>query len=222
MPLPGPSHLEHEVDSHMEVDHDRENQLRTFSFGKNRFGGDSDPVIFGITSSNVWVGNPYAGKSKSGAPQLSGAQPLAQAITRFKQDNRDRKKLPAPDVRVIATLVIDHLRELDGDRIRKDSAIGDPSKVHLVFDYSGVADCNSTKGRIRIGDKVHGETFKLGSIGYAREQSFILKHCSTREDLFLWVMVHEWCHLHRGMQHHRLEFFRNVEQLYLRLMASLG
>lgn len=221
----GPSHLEHEVDTHITVDYDRELDLRTFTPGKNRFGGIVDPQVFGITSSGVWIGSPYVTDlevDKDGALQPAHANSKFSTIWRqFNERNHASSSYSAIEARTMSQATIDFLKDFDSHNIVSNSYIKSPSRVHLTYKYNGVAQCASHKGEIRIGDVMMSNRFTIGSIGYRKEQPFIKRHCKTREDLFLWVMIHEWCHLYRGMQHHKIEFFKGVEALYIKVRASL-
>jgi len=217
----GPSHLEHEVDSHMTVDYDRDLGLRHFSFGKNRFGGVVDPQLFGISSTGVWIGTPYDSPSDSDHDS-SPATPLSRVYGAWKSEVSSLPRIDATQARLVSQATIDTLKVLDSDRISRDSHIGDPSRIKLTYTYSGVAQCAWKKGEIRIGKKMTDSNFRIGSIGYAKEQPFIMRNVLTREELFLWILCHEWVHLFRGMQHHKNEFFREVEKTYKKLMATLA
>lgn len=222
----GPSHLEHQVDTHLHVEYDDEMGLRTFRSGKNRFGGVTDPQLFGITSSGIWLGSPYVTDTEveDGEEEPSGgtlAKSFSIAYRRFRDDNAKAPKIDAIQTRTFAQATINYLKKFDAKRIATGSRIKDASLVRLTYDYSGVAQCRWKEGIIRIGKKMMQSGFQLGSIGYRREQPFIQRNCTTREELFLWVMCHEWVHLYNGMQHHKTEFFRNVEALYKKVVASL-
>jgi len=227
----GPSHLEHQVDSHMHVDYDEDMAMRSFRFGKNRFGGTNEAQLFGITHEGVWLGSPYVtdlllddGDQDSDSPAHERgklARSFAINYQKFQETNAKASSISAPEARSFASICLTYLKKLDSDRIERDSFIKDPSKVKLGYGSSKIADCNYRSGLIRLGKKMMGKDFKIGPVGYGREKVFILRNCKSREQLFLWVMCHEWCHLYNGMQHHKTEFFRQVEALYMRLLASL-
>jgi hypothetical protein len=224
----GPSHLEHQIDTHLHVEYDEEMGLRTFRAGKNRFGGTNEVQLFGITGEGVWLGSPYVTDTElpDGDPALALEHgTLARSFSinyqKFQESNAKASSINASEARSFANTIINYLKKFDADKIIKDSRIKDPNRVKLGYHPSKVADCNAGTGLIRIGKKMMDKGFQIGPIGYGREKVFILRNCKSREQLFLWVMCHEWTHLYNGMQHHKTEFFRQVEGLYIRLLASL-
>jgi hypothetical protein len=219
----GPSHLEHEVDSHLTVEFDRDLNYRTFSFGKNRFGGSNDPQLFGITSEGVWIGSPYVvDRVLAEGDVAAAAERVAQVFSQFKQRNSSAKSVPPSEVNALAQEVVSYLRTSDAENIRANSHVGCPEKVKLSFDYRGVAQCIPKQGKIRIGQVMYTDRFKIGSIGYKKEQPFINRNVKNREDLYLWVLLHEWVHLYKGMQHHKVVFFSQVESLWNRVQTHLS
>ena len=62
---------------------------------------------------------------------------------------------------------------------------------------------------------------EVGKIGYAKEQKYITPRCRDSVDMLLWVIVHEWCHLYEGNQHHKNSFFDDVARKYDWLISNL-
>jgi hypothetical protein len=226
----GPSHLEHEVDSHLKVEYDQELDMRTFHFGKNRFGGKNDNQMFGITSSGIWLGSPYSTFEESDREQEQdpkyddhklAAERVSNIISRFKEASKDRELIPSSDVQTVTREVVNYLKLIDKETIAKNSYIRDVSKIKLTYDFNGVAQCASRKGELRFGKQMSMVGFQIGKIGYRKEQPFIVRNCKSREDLFIWVIIHEWIHLYQGMQHHKIAFFQQVEALWKKFHASL-
>lgn len=224
----GPSHLEHEVDAHLKVDYDEDLFLRTFTFGKNRFGGDSTPQQFGITSTGVWLGTPYVTDTQlpdEDSPVEDSQSHISTFKTiyaQFKANNSSRSCISPAEGRAFSQAALNFLKAHDSHNIKAKAFVKDTSLIKLSFDYNGVAQCASSKGIIRIGSKMLDSDFQIGKIGYRKEQDFITRNCTTREELFLWVICHEWVHLYKGMQHHKNEFFRAVEHLYLSVVRALA
>lgn len=222
----GPSHLEHEVDSHLHVDYDKDLNLRSFYFGKNRFGGSTDTQLFGITSEGVWLGSPYIvdkliSDSEDADSHQAAASRISQVFDQFKEKNASLYKVEPMDVNVLAREMVEFLKVIDSESIAQNSYIADPAKVKLAFDYKGVAQCIPRQGKIRIGDVMYTERFKIGGIGYKKEQPFIQRNVRTREELYAWVILHEWVHLYKGMQHHKVAFFSTVESLWKRFQSHI-
>jgi hypothetical protein len=218
----GPSHLEHEVDSHLHVEYDQELVLRTFAFGKNRFGGTSDPQSFGITSTGVWLGSPYDfNDSDSDSDSPNAIRVLRDSLPSLNSTVEASPSLPTDSLKTLVNTTVEALRVLEAPHA-KTSHIGDFSRVKTTFTYSGVAQCAPTKGELRFGKVMSTPTFNIGTIGYRKEQPYIRRNCTSRLDLFLWVVCHEWVHLYKGMQHHKLSFFARVEVLYKALRRALA
>lgn len=222
----GPSHLEHEVDSHLHVEYDKDINLRTFYFGKNRFGGSTDTQLFGITSEGVWIGSPYIvekllSDSEESDSQQAAASRIAQVFDQFQAKNATLPRVEAIDVNVLAREMVEFLKVIDSETIAQNSYIENPDKVKLAFDYKGVAQCIPRQGKIRIGDVMYTDRFQIGKIGYKKEQPFIQRNVKTREELYAWVILHEWVHLYKGMQHHKVAFFSTVEALWKRYQSHL-
>ena len=218
----GPSDLLHDVDSHLSVHYDKEMDLRTFGFGKNRFGGVMEDGLFGITRDTVWIGSPYISTTFSDAviqptPKFepSGtSEPIPAIDEPLKASMMNLKtKWDGSSARSLITLVIEKLKREDPD-IATRSYIKNSQKVRLAFRGNSVAHCFSKTGEIVFGKKAFTK-MKIGGIGYAKEQKYIIKHCKDDAELLLWVIIHEWCHLYEGNQHHKNAFFDDVEKKYL-------
>jgi predicted metal-dependent hydrolase len=63
---------------------------------------------------------------------------------------------------------------------------------------------------------------EVGSVGYAKEKKFMAARNLDKATLLVWVIVHEWCHLYNGMQHHKNEFFDLVGKKYDWLMQDIS
>lgn len=226
----GPSHLAHEVDALMMVDYDRELDLRTFCFEKNRFGGLTDIQNFGITGSEVWIGSRYA-FDKSVVVDLpkgnlqedftAAATRMKSVVEQFKTVCKPKTFLGLNEIMTFSREMIDFLKVLDRERIEKESFVGDVNKIKLTFKHKGVAHCVSRSGEIQLGDVMALPRFQIGTVGYRKEQPFIARNCKDREDLFFWVICHEWVHLYRGYQKHTVLFFQTVEALWKKFHAAI-
>lgn len=235
----GPAGLEHEVDSHLHVDYDQELDLRTFYFGKNRFGGSIDPQLFGISSEGIWIGTPYdIAMDMAQKPEAETVTDLSTAASRmrsvieqFAQRNLGKPAIGMTEIQLCGKEMIEYLKIFDRTNIVNNSFIKDPNRVKLTFKHKGVAHCISRTGEIQLGDVMGMSKFGIGpqtmpggivyTVGYKKEQPFIMRNCRTREDLFEWVVLHEWVHLYKGMQNHHVVFFQTVEALWKRYKASL-
>ena len=220
----GPSDLLHDVDSHLLVHYDREMDLRTFSFGKNRFGGVMEESLFGITRDTVWVGSPYITRAYPGseimikepeavAPEDAKESGLKSAIQELK------KGWSGGAAKVLIKEVVEKLKAEDPE-FSDRAVVKNPAKVKLSFRGNSVAHCFSKTGEIVFGKKSF-TMMEVGKIGYAKEQKYITPRCRDSVDMLLWVIVHEWCHLYEGNQHHKNSFFDDVARKYDWLIKNL-
>lgn len=224
----GPSDLLHDVDSHLMVNYDKEMDLRTFSFGKNRFGGVMEDSLFGITRDTVWVGSPYITTVYSDAvikptPKMEPSEPqeasrdldieLKYAIDQLKV------KWNGSVVKSLIGLTVEKLKKEDPDFAER-SYIKNSARVKLSWRGKGVAHCHPRSGELNFGKGVF-TSLEIGKIGYAKEQKYIQARCQDPVDLLIWVIVHEWCHLYEGNQHHKNAFFDEVATKYDWLMSNI-
>ena len=223
----GPSDLLHDVDSHLLVNYDRELDIRTFSFGKNRFGGIVQESLFGITSERVWVGSPYI-TTALGDAVITPSRPVSNtpvaAITSAEVLNCVQalsNKWDGTTARATCTAVTQFLKGNDPD-FANDTIIKDPNRVKVVFRGGSVAHCHYNTGEIVFGKKTFQPNFSVGNIGYKKEQKHIQARLKTKGDLLVWVIVHEWCHLYKDQQQHNNAFFDFVAKKYDWLMQELS
>ena len=224
----GPSDLLHDVDSHLLVAYDKETETRTFEFGKNRFGGLAQQSVFGIGRDNVWVGSPFLQTVFSEAV-ITPTKPI-DISTPPPAPSMDGSKIlnciaaldsnwNGGSARVVISGIVDYLKANDLE-FSSDTYIQDTKRVKLQFRGKAVAHCNSRTGELVFGTKSFTK-MKIGNIGYAKEQKYIIARCKTDAELLAWVVVHEWCHLYKDMQHHKNVFFDLVAKKYDWLMAEL-
>lgn len=221
----GPSDLLHDVDSHLLVDYDKEQDLRTFTFGKNRFGGITQESMFGITASTVWVGTPYI-ESVFGESSIKPTEPVTGTPfnTTIDEDgvavciNALRAKWDGSTARATILAVVDYLKANDN---HDGLLVKDPKRVKAQFRGNSLAHCHPRTGELVFGKKTFTATMEIGKVGYAKEQKFILARCNTKVDLLIWVIIHEWAHLFDGNDTHNNEFFTIVAEKYDWLMEKL-
>jgi hypothetical protein len=206
----GPSDLLHDVDSHMLVNYDKDNDLRTFTFGKNRFGGEMGESLFGIGREFVWIGSPYVVRAMEGGKVTIKEPSVKDALENLRGD------WSKTNVRNLVKMGIDKLKEIDTELAGQR----DTGKVKVAWKGNSLANCKSGPGIITFGAKADSKLI-LGNVGYAKEQKHIQPRVQDSSELLLWVVVHEWCHLYKGMQHHKNEFFNLVARKYDELMMKL-
>ncbi len=211
----GPSTLLHNVDSHLMVKYDKDLDMRTFEFGKNRFGGEIKEEVFGITRDSVWIGSPYIVEKYEGAeiipkyesPEIDRKEAALGCITELK------KQWTGSNVRATIESVFELLRE-EIPNIETDTIVKNRKKLKLDFRGRGVAHCHSSSGELVFGSKSFDKSlYTKHSIGYGKEKPFIKKWCKDETEYLIWCVLHEVQHLFIGMQHHKKTFFEAVEKL---------
>jgi energy-coupling factor transporter ATP-binding protein EcfA2 len=224
----GPSDLLHDVDSHLTVHYDKDMDLRTFTFGKNRFGGSMDEHLFGISKETVWVGSPYISRVYEGAnityndqeyeePESEEAAPTNELLASLENL---KGAWNGSNARALIFNAVAKLKNCDPD-FATSSFVKDPSKVKLRFGGNTVAHCHPRSGELVFGKKSFTDMV-IGKVGYAKEQKFIKERCEDNADLLLWVTVHEWMHLYEGNQQHTNNFFEQVAAKYDWLIEQIS
>jgi hypothetical protein len=218
----GPSDLLHDVDSHLIVHYDKEMELRTFTFGKNRFGGVVEENLFGITRDQVWIGSPYLTTKFADAVITPTSATPVEPVPTEDPDNTEvvnsclsllETKWDGSTARATINAVIQKLKNEDPDFV-SDSVIKDPKRVKVDFRGNSLAHCHSASGEIVFGKKTFTSGLVVGYVGYAKEQKFIKPRVTNKSDMLVWIIIHEWCHLYKGMQNHKNEFFEFVAKKY--------
>lgn len=217
----GPSDLLHDVDSHLIVHYDKDMDMRTFTFGKNRFGGMVEENLFGITRDSVWLGTPYINTVFSDAvitPTLiapagpTGPNANNSAIVKICLDQLELK-WDGSTARAAILAITDKLRNEDPDFA--NTYIGNPGRVKITFRGRALAFCHPRSGELNFGKQTFTKnSLEVGKVGYKKEQKFIKPRVTTRAQMLVWVIVHEWMHLYKDHQEHNNTFFEAVAKKY--------
>ena len=238
----GPSTILHEVDSHMEVKYDRELDMRTFMFGKNRFGGDLREEIFGFTRDTVWVGSPHiitfytdAVVKKIEKDASTGStetiSPTAETIE-AQIENEVFPDTPREYSNDSISMVKSCMKNLNDkwsgsaamvtvktvlDMIKAqdpdtENLIVPAQKIRLAFRGATVAHTHQN-GEIVFGTKSMDDNFQIGRIGFSKEKPYISKWCKNRSHLLAWYVMHQYTTLKQGVSGHNTDFFARVDKL---------
>jgi hypothetical protein len=216
----GPSDLLHDVDSHLNVKYDKEMDIRTFEFGKNRFGGVVAEEIFGINAEKVWIGSPFVQTVYPDAKVSRKEEPEDLKVKLNSCLADLSSSWNGSTAKILIKTAVEYLKEIEKDEFKDESIVGDIGKVKLSFRGNSVAHCHPNSGELVFGKKTFTK-MKIGGIGYKKEQQFIQARMKNDGELLLWVVVHEWTHLFKGMGHHKLSFFEKVAEKYDRLIETL-
>ena len=209
----GPTTIKHEVDAHMHIWQDKELGERVFSFSKNRFGGIGDPAVFRITSHGVYVGEEWWLKAATEGDD--GITDMAKtAIAEFRVKSSKSEAVPFAAFQSMAKTVHKYLETKYRDDMKANTVSG---KTITPLRWKGKrAFCSPTNGYINYGEKffktINNTNWK--GVGYKTEKAYIQRHCSSKEDVALWVIWHEYQHLFKGCLKHTKSFFSQIEQRF--------
>lgn len=210
----GPTTILHEVDAHLHVSFDKEMGERIFKMGKNRFGGITDPYIFRINNSGVYIGQEWWDlNSGNNEDALAAAK---ASMMEFRGISSASESIPTKAYQEMSKNVMNYLTLKYAEDLKSQGVAKRPD-VKLSFKGTG-AWCKASVAHINLGDKFfakNGNNQNWKKIGYKKEKPFIQKYCKNKEDIALYVLFHEFAHLFQGMQHHRLSFFKFVERFVI-------
>ena len=241
----GPSDLLHDVDSHLLVNYDADTDIRSFVFGKNRFGGLIQESLFGITSSTVWIGTPLiadaypkakfevkepgedddynlgniALKPLEEEPAGKAEPPSAKEIGQFI--NLLENQWDGTTARVAITQLIEYLKTHDTEFANK-SIIKDASKVKVIFGGTSISESKAVTGEMTFGRRMFTATLKSEYAGFAKEQKYMHPRVKSKPQLMVWLILHEWCHLYQHMDVHNNTLFELVARKFDWLSLELG
>lgn len=223
----GPSDLLHDVDSHLHVHYDKEMDLRTFSFGKNRFGGVMQDSLFGITSQTVWIGSPYITRAYADAA-ITKKDPSAKPAPLEKLDGSSvsvclkalENKWDGGTARATINSIVNFLKANDED-FSANSKIKIPQKVKIDFRGNTIAHCHPASGELVFGKKTFTDTLEIGKVGYKKEQKHINLRVTTKVELLVWVIINNWCRLYNDKEGNNEEVFTFIGEKYDWFMAEI-
>ncbi len=212
----GPTTIIHEVDAHLHISFDKELGERVFQMGKNRFGGVSDPYVFRITNHGVYIGEEWWNASASNTKDaLSSAR---EAVLNFKSASASQEVVPFKAFQEMSKQLTKYLTTRYGQELR-EKGLAKTAEIKLSFKGSG-AWCKAGSAQINLGPKFlsakNASNTTWTRVGYKREKEYIKRHCQSKEDIAIYVILHEFSHLFEGMQHHKLSFFRFVESFVIK------
>lgn len=210
----GPTTILHEVDAHLHVSFDKELGERVFKMGKNRFGGITDPYVFRINNQGVYIGQEWWDlTSENSEESLAAAK---SAIMEFRGASSKAECIPFKSFQEVTKQVMNYLTLKYAEELKTNGVAKTP-EVKLSFKGSG-AWCRAATAHINFGEKFfkrNGKNTSWTRVGYKKEKPYIKKYCQNKEDMALYVLCHEFGHLFKGMQHHRLSFFNFIEKFVI-------
>jgi hypothetical protein len=211
----GPTTILHEVDAHLHVSFDKEMGERIFKMGKNRFGGITDPYIFRINNQGVYIGQEWWDLSSGNSEEALAA--AKASVMAFKSASKQAEVLPFKAYQEMSKDLMRYFTTKYADEL-KTRGVAKTPEVKLSFKGSG-AWCKSGSAQINLGPKFfkasNASNTTWTRVGYKREKEFIKRHCANKEDMAIYIILHEFAHLFEGMQHHKLSFFRFVEKFVI-------
>jgi predicted ATP-dependent serine protease len=208
----GPTTILHEVDAHLHVSFDKEMGERIFKMGKNRFGGITDPYIFRINNQGVYIGQEWWDLSSGNSEEALAA--AKASVMAFKSASSQSEVVPFKAYQEMSKEVMHYLSDKYAEEL-KNNGVAKTPEIKLSFKGSS-AWCQAATAKINFGPKFfkasNSSNFTWTRVGYKREKEFIKRHCANKEDMAMWLILHEFSHLWTGMQHHKLSFFKFIEK----------
>jgi hypothetical protein len=206
----GPSTLLHQVDTHLKVGIDKDTGERLITFGKNRFGGFLNPIPFKIKSDAVLIGSDVF---KALGTLVEDDDATKEAFAKFHNENMDSHKLDWEKCKEVSQIFLSYVKREYADKY--DYMVGDLEKVTMNFQAKRHACyCRPQTGELFMA-KHAASVLESGTIkyGYKMERPIQEQYIFTKEDEWMWILCHEFCHLITGMQKHNKVFFKQVEKM---------
>jgi hypothetical protein len=207
----GPTTILHEVDAHLHVSFDKEIGERIFKMGKNRFGGITDPYVFRINNTGVFIGQEWWDLTSANSEDALAA--AKASVMEFRGISSKSETVPFKSYQETVKQVMNYLTLKYAEDLKTNGVAKTP-EVKLSFKGTG-AWCKASTAQINFGDKFFariGSNTNWKRMGYKKEKSFIQRYCQNKEDAAIWVLLHEFAHLFKGMQHHKISFFKFIEK----------
>ena len=206
----GPTTIKHEVDAHMHIEIDKEIGERTFVFTKNRFGGVADPYIFRISNHGVFIGNEFWER-----PENKDTLNMAKtAVKEFVDISSRSINVPYTAFQNMTKVLVRHFQTKYSDQLKNDSVVGN-NEIRLTWNGARVF-CKPALGILNFGPKfIKGISDKnKGNVGYKVEKDFIKASCRTKEEVCMWIIMHEFQHLFNGNDKHVKSFFQKITDMW--------
>jgi hypothetical protein len=180
-----------------------------FGMDKNRFGGTADPCTFRIDRNGVHIGQEWWQKTEA-----AGDSAVLDMVAELRSASKG-EKLSWEKFKPAAEGLIRMLNRKYAHRFAKDTFIGDPSRVKLTWTGKR-ACCTPLTGEINLGKAFFDNYLTEGhytKVGYRSEKPFIKAYAKTKEEVALWVVLHEWCHLFKDCQKHTSRMWKEISKL---------
>ncbi len=206
----GPQFLLREVDTHIHLKMD-DIKDAWIEMNKTRFGSMANPIPWEIRDFGLKIG--YQVYTANGAKtedqireiEREASGEVVPAVERFKEGPWDEEKMKTALTDLFSYLKKTYRKEL------QNGGMTDPDSMYLLF--KNVQHTCARVDHIQMGLKMM-RSWGVGTKSiYKGEDNYIAKWCKTKQDVTLWVFLHEFAHMFKNMRHHKKSFFQHVNTI---------
>lgn len=186
----GKNSLQHDVDTHIHINFDKETGEREITLEKNRFGSISKNAIMRFDDNCISIVSNFLNEDSSTDKTYD------EIIQEFHIFNKDRKTVSQTSVELTYTSLIEHLKNKYSERLEK---VGRPiGSIKIFFTQGKKCYTDLTKNSIFIGfEELKTMNTDTASV-YPVENSYMSIICKTREDKMIWSLLHDFAILLYG------------------------
>lgn len=178
----GPSYLKHKVDSHLVITQEKDSINKNIQMEKNRFGNTANSAIMYFSNNDVVIENPLF--------EVEQSSTLENTMIHFHLKNKNRNQIHIDSVFKISNLLLNYLKTTYSKEIFDNE--NNPNNINLFFEENGTT-LTSSNNIIYVG---HRFVQNINSDFISKneyEQKYINKYCKTKEDVFLFLFLVEFC-----------------------------
>lgn len=180
----GKNSVQHDVDTHIHINFDKETGEREITLEKNRFGSISKNAIMRFEDNCISIVSNFLNEN------TSTDKTYDEIVQEFHIFNKDRKTISQTSVELTYTSIVEHLKTKYSERLEK---VGRPiGSVKIFFTQGKKCYTDLTKNSIFIGfEELKTMTADTASV-YPVENSYMSIICKTREDKLIWSLLHDF------------------------------
>lgn len=137
---------------------------------------------------------------------------LADRVAAWRASGRNAKVMAREPIRALLPDIIAYLLASYRDDIERNTAIPH-GKLIVEFGEGPAVHCVQETGVIRFGWGIlTGRIDDQALSNYGQEQQPMREICASKEDVLMWLVLHEFLHLFRGNEAHTVAFFAKITE----------
>lgn len=192
----GPTGIKHELDTHLEINIDKQNRQRKIKTSKNRWGPEIPEITMNFEKDGLSFESGFLEIATiANLPTISNNNSIPETLLNLFNVLKDKYK-----ERLIANKITPDNIKLNFTSTRN-------------FKSSIIEDGINNIAYIEVGER------KIALMGdetwskYNDENRYMKQLCNTKKDKIVWMFIHEFCHLFRDGKNHNLQFFQKVFEI---------